>query len=69
MDSAGTASSPAASTATLTATNRCRITIYSARPGVVIGRKGAEIDKIKVDLNTPEPQKQTLSPANWGTEI
>lgn len=33
------------------AANRCRITIYTARPGVVIGRKGAEIDKIKEDLS------------------
>ena len=32
------------------AANRCRITIYTARPGVVIGRKGAEIDKLKEDL-------------------
>jgi small subunit ribosomal protein S3 len=33
------------------ATNRCRVTIMTARPGVVIGRKGAEIDKIKEDLS------------------
>lgn len=33
------------------AANRCRITIFTARPGVVIGRKGAEIDKIKEDLS------------------
>ena len=33
------------------AANRCRITIYTARPGVVIGRKGAEIDKLKEDLS------------------
>lgn len=33
------------------AANRCRVTIYSARPGVVIGRKGAEIDKLKDDLS------------------
>src|SRR6188474_364616 len=33
------------------ATNRCRITILTARPGVVIGRKGAEIDKIKEELS------------------
>jgi small subunit ribosomal protein S3 len=26
---------------------KCRVTIYSARPGVVIGRKGADIDKIR----------------------
>lgn len=33
------------------AANRCRITIHTARPGVVIGRKGAEIDKLKEDLS------------------
>lgn len=32
------------------AANRCRITIFTARPGVVIGRKGAEIDRIKDEL-------------------
>ena len=26
---------------------KCRVTIYSARPGVVIGKKGADIDKLK----------------------
>jgi small subunit ribosomal protein S3 len=26
---------------------KCRITIYSARPGVVIGKKGADMDKLK----------------------
>src|ERR1700734_2034948 len=26
---------------------KCRVTIYSARPGVVIGKKGADIDKIR----------------------
>ena len=33
------------------AANRCRITILTARPGVVIGRKGSEIDKIKEELS------------------
>ena len=33
------------------AASRCRITILTARPGVVIGRKGAEIDKIKEELS------------------
>lgn len=33
------------------AANRCRITIHTARPGVVIGRKGAEIDKLKEELS------------------
>ncbi len=26
------------------------LTIYTARPGIVIGRKGAEVDKLKVEL-------------------
>lgn len=33
------------------AASRCRITILTARPGVVIGRKGSEIDKLKEDLS------------------
>jgi small subunit ribosomal protein S3 len=33
------------------AANRCRITVFTARPGVVIGRKGAEIDKLKEELS------------------
>src|SRR5438034_5684854 len=32
------------------AASRCRITIMTARPGIVIGRKGAEIDKLKEEL-------------------
>ncbi len=31
--------------------NRVRVTIHTARPGIVIGRKGAEIDKLKEDLS------------------
>jgi small subunit ribosomal protein S3 len=34
--------------------NKLRISIYTARPGIIIGRKGAEIDKLKADL-----QKET----------
>src|SRR5215475_4373365 len=30
--------------------NKLRITIYTSRPGIIIGRKGAEIDKLKVDV-------------------
>jgi len=33
------------------AANRCRVTIHTARPGVVIGRKGSEIDNLKVELS------------------
>lgn len=33
------------------AASRCRVTILTARPGVVIGRKGSEIEKIKEFLS------------------
>lgn len=33
------------------AANRVRVTIHTARPGIVIGRKGAEIDKLKEELH------------------
>ena len=32
------------------ASNRVRVKIYTARPGIVIGRKGAEVEVIKSDL-------------------
>jgi small subunit ribosomal protein S3 len=32
------------------ASNRIRVKIYTARPGIVIGKRGAEIEKIKEDL-------------------
>jgi small subunit ribosomal protein S3 len=31
--------------------NRVRVKIYTARPGVVIGRKGAEVENIKAELS------------------
>ena len=34
--------------------NKLRITLHTSRPGIVIGRKGAEIEKLKAEL-----QKQT----------
>ena len=30
--------------------NKLRITIYTSRPGIIIGRKGSEIDKLKADI-------------------
>ena len=30
--------------------NRVRVTLFSARPGVIIGRKGADVDKIRAEL-------------------
>ncbi|MGH9380947.1 MAG: 30S ribosomal protein S3 [Thermoanaerobaculia bacterium] len=32
------------------AADRLRVTIYTARPGVVIGRKGVEVDRLRDDL-------------------
>ena len=29
---------------------KCRVTIYSARPGVVIGKKGADIEKLRASV-------------------
>ncbi len=29
---------------------KCRVTIYTARPGVVIGKKGADIEKLRLEL-------------------
>jgi small subunit ribosomal protein S3 len=34
------------------ATNKIRINIFTSRPGMVIGRKGAEIDQLKKELQT-----------------
>ena len=39
------------------AATRCRVTIHTARPGVVIGRKGAEIDKVKEELSASYARK------------
>jgi len=33
------------------AANRLRIIIYTSRPGIIIGRKGAEIDKLKQEIS------------------
>jgi small subunit ribosomal protein S3 len=30
---------------------KCRVTIYSARPGVVIGKKGADIEKLRREIS------------------
>jgi small subunit ribosomal protein S3 len=32
--------------------NRARITISTARPGIIIGRKGAEVEKLKTEIQT-----------------
>ena len=30
---------------------KCRVTIYAARPGVIIGKKGADIEKLRKDVS------------------
>src|SRR5215208_6836021 len=34
------------------AANRLKLIIYTSRPGIIIGRKGAEIDKLKADISS-----------------
>jgi ribosomal protein S3 len=38
---------------------KARVTIHTARPGIVIGRKGADIEKLRLDLS-----KMTISDVN-----
>ena len=33
------------------AADKLRVTIYTSRPGIIIGRKGAEVDKLRDDLS------------------
>jgi small subunit ribosomal protein S3 len=33
------------------AADRIRVTIYTSRPGIIIGRKGAEVDRLRDDLS------------------
>lgn len=42
------------------ASGRIRVKIFTARPGVVIGRKGAELDKLKDGLNKVVKQEIML---------
>src|SRR6202142_732320 len=41
--------------------NKLRVIIRTARPGIIIGRKGAEIDKLKADVQKPELDAQLVS--------
>ncbi|MEO1013672.1 MAG: 30S ribosomal protein S3 [Pseudomonadota bacterium] len=40
---------------------KCRVTIYSARPGVVIGKKGADIDKLRGALQKMTDSEMVLN--------
>ena len=41
--------------------NKAKINIHTARPGIVIGKKGAEIDKLKADVARLMKGKEPLS--------
>jgi small subunit ribosomal protein S3 len=40
---------------------KCRVTIHSARPGVVIGKKGADIDKLRKQISTMTKSEVALN--------
>lgn len=42
------------------AARRAKINIYSARPGIIIGKKGFDVDKLKADLEKILPEKQVV---------
>ena len=41
--------------------NKCYVTIYTSRPGFVIGKKGSDIDKIKNNLSKFTKNEVTLN--------
>src|SRR5256885_6902910 len=44
--------------------NKMRINIYTSRPGIIIGRKGAEVDKLRDELRSEEHTSELQSPCN-----
>ncbi|MEZ5894420.1 MAG: 30S ribosomal protein S3 [Parvularculaceae bacterium] len=40
---------------------KCRVTIYTARPGVVIGKKGADIEKLRLELTKLSTSETVLN--------
>jgi len=43
------------------AANRLKIIIYTSRPGIIIGRKGSEIEKLKEDLSNKTGREVIIS--------
>ena len=43
------------------AANNLKIHIYTSRPGIIIGRKGTEVDKLKQEIQKPELEAQLIS--------
>jgi small subunit ribosomal protein S3 len=46
---------------------KCRVTIFSARPGVVIGKKGADIDKIRKAVAKLTTSEVVINIVGWLT--
>ncbi len=42
------------------AARRAKINIYGARPGIIIGKKGSDVDKLKAELEKILPDKQVV---------
>ncbi|HEX7074387.1 MAG TPA: 30S ribosomal protein S3 [Hyphomicrobiaceae bacterium] len=40
---------------------KCRVTVHTARPGVLIGKKGADIEKMRADLSKLTPSEVHLN--------
>src|SRR5918996_519200 len=43
------------------AANKLKIDIFTSRPGIIIGRKGTEVDKLKTEIQKPELDSQLIS--------
>ena len=43
------------------AANKLKIDIHTSRPGIIIGRKGTEVDKLKTEIQKPELDAQLIS--------
>ena len=53
------------------AAKKLRLSIYSSRPGIIIGKKGADIETLKNDLskNSLNPILRIFSPASPGSGV
>ena len=47
--------------------NRARIAVHTARPGIIIGRKGSEVEKLKNELQARTARRSTSTSRRWCT--
>ena len=43
------------------AANKSKVNIYAARPGIIIGKKGSEIEKLKKDIEKLSPKETIIN--------